>query len=299
MTAAIDRRTMLGCAGAGAALTMTPLRADVPAAATLTTREIESADGTPLNLVTAGRDSGRAILFLHGFSQSYLSFIPQLTDKSLADRFRLAALDLRGHGGSGKPWAPAAYLDSRRWAEDVAAAIRAAQLEKPLLVGWSFGGYCALDYIRHFGATSLGGLLFVGSNAGLLPRPPATGALPTNDLARQIADAENFMRVMAARPLTAEVFARGVAAYLMCPPYMRRAMTGRKLDNADLADKLHLPLRMIFGGHDPLAAPQQIAHLRAVVPEARIDLYAKSGHSPFQEETARFNADLTAFASGL
>ncbi|NCW57263.1 MAG: alpha/beta fold hydrolase, partial [Gammaproteobacteria bacterium] len=67
--------------------------------------EIAGSDGTPLNVVETGNAAGPAVVLLHGFSQSYLSFALQLHDPELNKRFRLIAIDLRGHGGSGKPWA--------------------------------------------------------------------------------------------------------------------------------------------------------------------------------------------------
>jgi pimeloyl-ACP methyl ester carboxylesterase len=81
--------------------------------------EVNAADGTPLNVVETGNVDAPALLLLHGFSQSYLSFHPQLHDPDLTERFRVVAFDLRGHGGSGKPWLREAYAGHRPWADDV------------------------------------------------------------------------------------------------------------------------------------------------------------------------------------
>ena len=132
----IERRGMLQGLTAGIVASAVPGRVAAQSPTVLETREIRGDDGSPLNLVTAGQSGGRSILFLHGFSQSYMSFLPQLTDRELGDGFRLAAFDLRGHGASGKPWTSAAYLESRRWAEDIAAVMRAARLDRPLVVAW-------------------------------------------------------------------------------------------------------------------------------------------------------------------
>ena len=55
----------------------------------------------PLSVVQTGNGNGSDILFIHGFSQSYLSWQMQL-DSDLAKDFHLTAFDLRGHGASGK-----------------------------------------------------------------------------------------------------------------------------------------------------------------------------------------------------
>ncbi|MGE5206864.1 MAG: alpha/beta fold hydrolase, partial [Chlamydiota bacterium] len=50
-----------------------------------------------LHVVETGNQRGRPILFLHGVSQSSLTWNLQM-NSSLADSHRLVAMDLRGHG---------------------------------------------------------------------------------------------------------------------------------------------------------------------------------------------------------
>jgi pimeloyl-ACP methyl ester carboxylesterase len=40
---------------------------------------------------------------------------------------------------------------------------RALALERPILVGWSYGGYVICDYLRKFGDRDLGGIVFVAA----------------------------------------------------------------------------------------------------------------------------------------
>ena len=108
-----------------------------------------------LHLVEAGNPHGRPILFLHGFSQSVLTWERQL-GAELLRRHRLVAMDLRGHGSSDRP--RAGYDDSRLWADDVDAAIRELSLDRPVLCGWSYGPLVMLDYVRHYGEARIGGL---------------------------------------------------------------------------------------------------------------------------------------------
>ena len=74
----------------------------------LTFSTVEGGGGVSLSVVETGRKDGPGILFIHGFSQSYLSWKTQL-GSDLADDFRLIAFDLRGHGASGKPFDPENY----------------------------------------------------------------------------------------------------------------------------------------------------------------------------------------------
>jgi pimeloyl-ACP methyl ester carboxylesterase len=115
--------------------------------------------GIRLHVIEAGIPTGKPLLFFHGFSQSALSWIRQLSSP-LAETFRLIAVDLRGHGLSGKP--REGYADSRLWADDVHALIKALDLDHPILCGWSYGPLVILDYLRHYGEDSIGGVNFVG-----------------------------------------------------------------------------------------------------------------------------------------
>jgi non-heme chloroperoxidase len=274
--------------GAGAAeLAVEPLALEF--------RETRAPDGVPLNVVTAGNRAGPGVLFVHGFTQSYMSFLPQLSDASLRDAFALAAVDMRGHGASGKPWDAAYYSTPERWAGDIQAAIAASGRKRVTLVGWSFGGYCIMDYVRRYGTGDVDGIVLVGSHGGLLPRVPVSGPLPTDDLDKAIEYANWFMSVMGATPLPSEQVARGKAANLMLPPYARRAMVGRRLNNRDLAKKLDIPILLLRGERDPVLTESDMTALLALLPTARARTYAELGHSPFGEDPAAFNADIARF----
>lgn len=134
----------------------------------------------PVHLLVAEAGDPRApgILFIHGFAQSHLSFGRQFRS-NLTAKYHLVAFDLRGQGGSDKPGTRADYADAKIWADDVAAVIKATGLRRPVLVGWSYGGYVALDYVRFYGIKGIAGLNLVGSLGGLAGAP--SRALPTTD----------------------------------------------------------------------------------------------------------------------
>ena len=89
-------------------------------------------------------------------------------NSDLAEDYRLVAMDLRGHGLSGKP--REGYTESKLWAEDVDAIIRTLGLDRPVLCGWSYGPLVILDYIRHYGEEGVGGLHFVDAVTKLVDR---------------------------------------------------------------------------------------------------------------------------------
>jgi pimeloyl-ACP methyl ester carboxylesterase len=114
---------------------------------TMRIHTVRGGGGLALHVREWGRADGPPILLIHGWSQSHLCWARQY-GSALADEFRLVAYDLRGHGMSEAPLEPEHYTDGRLWADDVAAIIQRLGLDRPVLVGWSYGGFIICDYLR-------------------------------------------------------------------------------------------------------------------------------------------------------
>jgi pimeloyl-ACP methyl ester carboxylesterase len=88
----------------------------------------------------AERTERPSALLLHGITSSAQSWVR--VGPELADRYRVYAFDMRGHGDSIKP-SPGAY-SLRQTADDAVAFIEALGLESPVLIGHSWGGATAI-----------------------------------------------------------------------------------------------------------------------------------------------------------
>ena len=115
---------------------------------------VKTPDGLTISAQEWGNPAGPEILFIHGFSQSNMSWMRQV-DSDLAKEFRIVTYDLRGHGNSDKPLDAARYRDSKAWGDEVQAVIDAAGLKRPVVVGWSYAGRVISDYLATHGAASL------------------------------------------------------------------------------------------------------------------------------------------------
>ena len=124
---------------------------------------VKTPDGLTIAAQEWGNPAGPEILFIHGFSQSSMSWMRQV-DSDLAKEFRIVTYDLRGHGNSDKPLDPARYRDSKAWGDEVQAVIDAAGLKRPVLVGWSYAGRVISDYVATQGAGKLAGINFVDAS---------------------------------------------------------------------------------------------------------------------------------------
>jgi pimeloyl-ACP methyl ester carboxylesterase len=81
-----------------------------------------------------------SVLLLHGITSSAQSWVR--VGPELADRYRVYALDMRGHGDSIKP--PRGAYSLRNTADDAVAFIETLGLERPVLIGHSWGGATAI-----------------------------------------------------------------------------------------------------------------------------------------------------------
>jgi len=95
-------------------------------------RSIKTADGVRLNVLEAGR--GKPLVLIPGWSQTAAQFRRQL--EGLSDRYRVIAIDMRGHGDSDKP---AHGYRIQRLAQDVRQALVAMDLQDVTILGHSMG----------------------------------------------------------------------------------------------------------------------------------------------------------------
>ena len=121
---------------------------------------IAGANDLTLHVEETGNPEGKPLLFTHGFSQCRLSWARQM-GSDLARDFRLIAIDIRGHGLSGKPRDQ--YGDPMLWAKDINAVIGTLGLSNPILIGWSYGGVIISDYLAMYGDSAIGGSVWVGA----------------------------------------------------------------------------------------------------------------------------------------
>jgi pimeloyl-ACP methyl ester carboxylesterase len=265
-------------------------------------------DGVPLAVTEWGNPQGPPVLLLHGFSLSSAVWRQQ-QDPALSARYRFIAVDLRGHGASGKPSTGQSYRTAKVWADDIAAVMAARQLVKPVVVAWSFGGNVVMNYVREYGDANLGGINFIGSTGGLAERlNPVAGDAAYAEADRQrrsealadnIAGQRAFVRLMTARPLPAGDEELWLVSTLQLPRYVRAAMAGMPLENPDLLDRLRVPTLFTTGATDASVPALQLEPLTRRLPQSELSVFAGAGHAAFAEQPQRFNRELMRFVDSV
>ena len=107
--------------------------------------QVISADGIPLAYQMYGeaREGRPALVFVHGWSCDRSYWDGQV--EPFAADYRVVALDLAGHGESGRgreTWTIASY------GGDVAAVVESLELDRVILIGHSMGGDVVVDAAR-------------------------------------------------------------------------------------------------------------------------------------------------------
>lgn len=271
-----------------------------PGSAFLTAR---STDGVRLAVEAKGDPAAPEILFLHGLRQSRLSWDKQFDDPLLAD-FRRVRFDLRGHGDSDKPSEEACYSDADLWADDVAAVIQALGLRRPVIVGWSLGGYVAGAYLRKYGGTGVAGFNLVDAVTKLSPDllTPLAGAFTatttSQDLAERHAATLEFLAACFHQPPSDEALHRMLVINGMTPRAVNEGFV--KTTTTDLEPVFGAydgSILVTHGAHDRLVRLAMSERIRALSPRHRLSVFDQSGHSPFYEEPARYNRELAAYVA--
>ncbi len=284
--------------------------ASVSASAALEFSTIQGAGGVPLTVVQSGNRSGPQIIFIHGFSQSYLSWVKQLNDRALQSNFHLVALDLRGHGSSGKPSEASSYT-SEAWAGDIAAVIAATGNRHPVLVGWSMGGPVAMSYLKHNGASHIAGVAFVdaaqmfSAGDGIAPvdvwqksHIKMMSEMLSDDLMVNYAGTRAFVGELTAQPLPSTEAESLFVYNMMTPPYVRRSVLANFPDWSqfdEIVPSMTIPILITHGRADRLVAYRQSLNMKRYFPAATFSIYERTGHAPFLERPIRFNRELARF----
>jgi pimeloyl-ACP methyl ester carboxylesterase len=262
---------------------------------------VRGGGGLRLHVREWGKPDGPPILFLHGWSQSLLCWDRQV-ESPLAGEFRLVACDLRGHGMSEAPLEPEHYTDGGLWADDVAGIVETLRLDRPVLVGWSYGSFVISDYVRRYGQDRIAAVNFVAGATRL--GEDAFGTLigpgfldhfadaTSDDLPTAIRGMRGLVGAFAARPLPAEDVEVLLCSAMTVDARIRAGLAGRAIDDDDVLRTLTVPLLVTQGRADTILLPAMAEHILTTCPTAEASWYDAAAHVPFLEEPERFNREL-------
>lgn len=262
--------------------------------------------GITLHVDETGPKDGQPILFIHGYTQSRLSWDKQM-DSDLAADFRLVAMDNRGHGQSEKP--RDAYDTPTLWADDVQAVIDTLDLDQPILVGWSYGGMIISDYLEVHGEDSVAGINLVGAISKLGTEDALavigedfTSLVPgfeSTDAEESAQTLETFVQRCVSGPLSPQDLYYLLGFNVIVPPHVREGLHSRELEHNDVLAALESPVLITHGEEDTIVLPDAAEEHAELIPNTEVSWYQEVGHSPFWESPDRFNQELREFVDSV
>lgn len=268
------------------------------------THTIHGGDSVELYVEESADSDDPAVLFLHGYSQSRLSWKKQF-ESSLVDNYRLVRVDNRGHGSSEKPRNEDAYSSSSLWAADVHAVLDVLNLQDVIIVAWSYGSLIALDYLDVHGTDRIAGVNFVGVVSGMgtdsateLLGPRYLELFPdltSRDVESSIAALEALVEHSVYADLSPDERYFMLGYNVIVPPPARDGMRLRTLSHRDTLASLDVPVLFTHGNEDHIMRPEAASVNANLVTDARTSMYSNVGHSPFWEAPNRFNRELADF----
>jgi pimeloyl-ACP methyl ester carboxylesterase len=267
-----------------------------------------SVDGQRVNVLDTGGD-GAALLFLHGWSSNWQIFL--LNIAAFMDSHRVLSLDLPGFGASPMP---EHGLSIQGYARLVDRVCDALGVERVTVIGNSMGGFIGAELAISSG-TRVDRLVLV-SAAGLsteeLPRAPLVAAARL--VAAGLPLASRFEAGVVRRPRLRRAAMQFVVRYpekLSVPLAQELVLSAGKpgfvdglaaiLDYSyrDRLPEIEIPVLIVWGRNDllvPVGDAWRYAEL--IGPNARVEVFEDTGHTPMLERPTRFNELLRGFLAG-
>lgn len=262
-------------------------------------RDFTASDGARIAYSDEGE--GRPLLFLHGLMADSAFFERQ---RSLADEFRVIAVDLRGHGRSPAGPVPPTI---RHLADDVMGLARALELEGAVGIGWSLGAAVLWRVLAGPASNKFAGSVVVDMTPRVLNDEDWDLGLSRETCeARSQAISSDFPAFAAAAGQA--IFAvpgpganRAAAAFAANDPAAIGALWESLVeeDFRSLLPSIRQPTLVVHGAHSHLYGADTAGHLVEALPSARAIAFDRSGHAPHLEQPELFNATLREFAATL
>jgi len=247
------------------------------------------------HLLEWGEPSSPALILLHGGHQSAHSW--DLVSLSLADRYRILALDQRGHGDT--EWSRDGDYSSEAMAEDVLAFVAAEDIVEPIIFGHSMGGLVTLNVLGLAPALSRAAVLVdvgpeVDSRGTSMIREFINSAVEFDDI-------EEFVeRVHAYDPFRSKEHIERTVRYNM----LRRA-DGKYVSKCDrnfaapAADRgprmkleavrdFQLPVLVVRGEHSNVLQPDAAERFVQALPFGNLITIPDCGHNVHSQNTSGF-----------
>lgn len=244
---------------------------------------------------------GPPLVLLHGALSDSRSWRRQL--KCLSDENTVVAWDCPGCGLSSDP--PENFRLSD-YADCLAAFIGEIGLERPHVLGLSFGSGLALEYFRRY-PDAPRSLILASAYAGWAGSLPPEVVQKRLEYGLELSEwspehvVEAFLPSLFSGPVSDEVMQESVAIMSDFHPAGLREMT-KAFAEADLRDVLPLikiPTLLLYGECDQRAPLELARELNSMIPSSTLAVIPGAGHECNVEAPEVFNAEVRNFLTSI
>ena len=258
---------------------------------------IALSNGVNLEYVETGNKDRTAIIFLHGYSDSWHSF--EAVMKLFPPDLHLIALSQRGHGNSSKPNEGYRPKD---FANDVSLFINEKKLGASIIVGHSLGGVVGQQFaISHPELTKA--LVLVSTDAYFTDNPGIPEFIDGILKFEKPVDysfARDFQVSTFAKPIDSLQLALFIDESLKLPLHVWKGVASG-LKETDLRKDLGsvtAPVLILWGNKDLICSKTDQENLENNLKNEKLIVYEGTGHALHWEEPERFVSDLVSFVKG-
>jgi 2-hydroxy-6-oxonona-2,4-dienedioate hydrolase len=258
--------------------------------------ETVDAAGIPTRSLQAG-SGDEAVVFLHGTSGHLEAFARNIAVH--AEHYECHAIDMLGHGYTGKPDYP---YEIPRYVEHLVNYLDAVGLEKAHLVGESLGGWVAAHLASEQPERVLSLQLLAAGGTVANPevmeriRTSTTKAVQSDDV--ELTRAR--LRLLMHDPVNATEelvearhriyhqpdFVANIHNLLSLQDMETRQ---RNLLRPDRLARIQAPTLVVWGHENPFGDVPEAKKMAADIPGAQLQLYPECGHWPQHEQAALYN----------
>ncbi|MCL1872616.1 MAG: alpha/beta hydrolase [Clostridiales bacterium] len=236
-------------------------------------------DGIKINYQEAG--SGHPVLLLHGWGANLASLGP--VQQALAQGFQLFCLDLPGFGASAPPPAP---WGSDDYADLLEKFLAAKAIEKPIILGHSFGGKLAAI----LGIRGLAQKLILVGSAGIPPKrgPDYYARVYSYKLAKRVLGLPGLSRFKT-KALARWEKANASSDYQQASGVMRTTFV--KVVNEDLRrhlPRITVPTLLVWGELDTATPPPDGQLMEKLIPDSGLVILEGAGHYAYLDKLPEF-----------
>ena len=295
---------VLAFAALAACQTMTPQTKGGQTEGSFTT-----SDGVRLHYIEAG--SGKPLVMIPGWSQTAAQFKRQI--EGLSDKYRVIAIDMRGHGESDKP--DYGYR-IHRLSADVHEFLAAKGLRGVTLAGHSMGCSVIWGYWELYGSDRLSKLILIDQMPMITANPiwsdkekeDAGAILDKNSLydvtnalagAEGVKTTEGFITGMFTKQYRRDDLNWVIQQNLKMPrPYAARLLYDHATNDwRDQIPRINIPT-LVVGAKTSLVGWKSQQWIGSQIPGSRVEIFEEAeggNHFMFMENSEKFNRIVKEF----